>query len=151
MAYEKTGVYPVFDIVFKINNLSIAEMETFSLSIDGNVEEWTPMDTKGWMRRLMTGKSFSISLNGKRNTKDEGNNFIAGLSWKTGRDCSYPAVIEFPSGDKLEFDAVINVTACEGGDSTNVSVLEFELMSDGKPTFTPAASSETTSGNSGGN
>lgn len=140
MAYENSGVFPVFDIVFKVNDLSIAEMETFSISIDGNVEEWTPMDTKGWVRRLMTGKGFSISLSGKRNTKDEGNNFIAGLAWKTGTECSFPATIEFPSGDKLDFSSVVNVTACEGGDSTNVSVLEFELMSDGKPTFTPATS-----------
>jgi hypothetical protein len=34
----------------------------FSLAVDGNVEEWTPMDTEGWVRRLMTGKGFAISL-----------------------------------------------------------------------------------------
>ena len=65
------GVYPVFDIDFKIgingresteqDMVVIKEMETFSPSIDGNVEEWTPMDTQGWLRRLMTGKGFSIT------------------------------------------------------------------------------------------
>lgn len=134
-----TGVFPVFDIQFKVNKLPIAEMETFSMSIDGNVEEWTPMDTKGWMKRLMTGKGFSISLNGKRCVGDPGNDYVAGLAWKTGRDCSTDCEIVFPSGDTLAFDAVVNVTACEGGDSTNVSILEFELMSNGKPTLTPAS------------
>ena len=51
------GVYPVFDLKFKIgtlgrestetNMVEIKDMETFSPSVDGNVEEWTPMDTEG--------------------------------------------------------------------------------------------------------
>lgn len=40
---------------------------------------------------------------------------------------------------KLEFDAVVNVTNIGGGDSTNVAALEFDVMSHGKPTYTPAA------------
>lgn len=35
-------------------------------------------------------------------------------------------------------DCVINLTAPAGGDSTNIDALEFELLSDGKPTFTAA-------------
>ena len=45
---------------------------------------------------------------------------------------------EFPDGDKLEFDCIVNVTTPFGGDSTNVSGLEFELQSDGKPIYVPA-------------
>lgn len=63
----------------------VKEMETFSVSMDGNVEEWTPMDTEGWGRRLTTGKMFTISLSGKRNIGDSGNDYVAGLAWKTGR------------------------------------------------------------------
>lgn len=151
MAY--TGVYPVFDIDFKISTTgkvahdpdpttgmkTIAEMETFDFSIDGNVEEWSPMEQKGWMRRLMTGKSFTISLSGKRNVGDEGNDYVAGLAMKTGRDCSTTAAIVFPNGDKLIFDCVVNVSKNFGGDSTNVSALEMEMMSDGQPTYVPAA------------
>ena len=48
--------------------------------------------------------------------------------------------MEFPSGAKLEFDCVLSVTNPGGGDSTNVAGLEFEVQSDGKPTFTTAAS-----------
>jgi hypothetical protein len=33
---------------------------------------------------------------------------------------------------------VVNVTASDGGDATDVSALEFECMSDGKPVYTPA-------------
>lgn len=143
------GVYPVFDIDFKIgingresseeDMVVIKEMETFSPSIDGNVEEWTPMDTQGWIRRLMTGKGFSITLSGKRHEGDPGNDYVAGLAWKTGTDCSSKAEIVFPNGDKLAFDCIVNVTTPFGGDSTAVSELEVELQSDGKPEYTPAA------------
>jgi len=139
------GVYPVFNLDFKIGTAGresteqdmviIKDMETFSPSIDGNVEEWTPMDTEGWVRRLMTGKGFAISLSGKRHVGDPGNDYIAGLAWKSGLDCSSKAAIEFPDGDKLEFDCIVNVTTPFGGDSTNVSSLELELQSDGKPTY----------------
>ena len=72
-----SGVFPVYNLKFKIGTKGkasaeedmaiIADMETFSISIDGTVEEWTPMDTAGWARALMTGKKFTIGLNGKRN------------------------------------------------------------------------------------
>jgi hypothetical protein len=150
MAGTNLGVYPVFDLKFKIGTEGresaekdmkiIKDMETFSPSIDGNVEEWTPMDTEGWIRRLSTGKGFSISLSGKRHVGDPGNDYVAGLAWKSGLECSSKAEIEFPDGDKLKFDCVVNVTTPFGGDSTNVSGLEFELQSDGKPTYTPATS-----------
>lgn len=143
------GVYPVYNLIFKIGTKGkaselpgdmkeIADMETFGMSIDGNVENWTPMNTAGWARALMTGKSFSISLNGKRNVGDEGNDYVAALAWKDGLDCSSKGEIEFPDGSKLTFDCVVNVTNTSGADSTNVAPLEFELIGDGKPVYTPA-------------
>ena len=144
-----TGVYPVFDNVFKIGKsgrlseasdmVSIAEMESFSISIDGNVEEWKPMESAGWTKRMTTGKSLTISLSGKHCPSDAGNAYIAVLAWKSGTDCDTKFEWDFPNGDKLEFDAVVNVTNIGGGDSTNVAALEFDVMSHGKPTYTPAA------------
>lgn len=148
MAY--TGVYPVFNNKFKIGTKGatsaadadmkiIADLETFSPSFDNGVEEWTPMDTEGWIRRLMTGKGFSIDLSGKRNIGDEGNDYVAGLLFKTGQDVETVFEWEFPSGAKVSFNCLVNVTNVGGGDSTNVGALEFSVMSNGKPTFTPAA------------
>ncbi len=142
------GVYPVFNLQFRIgingrassalDMAVIKDMETFSPSVDGNVEEWTPMDTEGWVRRLMTGKGFTITLNGKRHVGDPGNDYVAGLAWKSGLDCSSKAEIVFPNGDALAFDCIVDVKTPFGGDSTNVSGLEFELQSDGKPDYVPA-------------
>ncbi len=142
-----TGVYPVYNLDFKIGTngrasdpsmmKSIAELESFSISIDGKIEEWNAMDQEGWGSALMTGKSLSLSLKGKRCVGDEGNDYIAGLAWKSGRDCDSKLEIAFPEGSKLEFNCVVNVTNIGGGDSTNVAPLEFEVKAHGKPTFTP--------------
>lgn len=145
-----TGVYPVFNNKFKIGTkgkastdqdmVTIADLETFSPSFDNGIEEWTPMDTEGWIRRLMTGKGFSIELSGKRNIRDKGNDYVAGLVFKTGQDVETIFEWEFPSGAKVKFSCLVNVTNVGGGDSTNVGGLEFSVMSNGKPEFTPAAS-----------
>ncbi|MDU1114612.1 MAG: hypothetical protein E7J99_12935 [Clostridium butyricum] len=145
-----SGVYPVYNIKFKIGikgkastdeqMATIADMETFSMSIDGTVQTWTPMTTDGWQRALMTGKSFSISLKGKRNVGDPGNDYVAGTTFADGLDCSSKATIEFPDGAKLAFDCVVSVTNNGGGDATDVAPLEFDLQGDGKPVYTPAAS-----------
>lgn len=144
-----SGVYPVYNIKFKIGikgkastdeqMATIADMETFSMSIDGTVQTWTPMTTDGWQRALMTGKSFSISLKGKRNVGDPGNDYVAGTTFADGLDCSSKATIEFPDGAKLAFDCVVSVTNNGGGDATDVAPLEFDLQGDGKPVYTPAA------------
>ena len=144
----RTGVYPVFENKFKIGTkgrssddasmVAIAEMESFSVSIDGNVEEWSPLDMEGWVRRMVTGKALTISLSGKRHIGDPGNDYVADNAWGTGTDCESKFEWEFPSGAKLAFDCVLSVTNPGGGDSRNVAPLEFEVLSDGKPTFTAA-------------
>lgn len=145
-----TGVFPVHDNVFKIGKngktsstsdmVPIAEMETFSPSIDGNVEEWTPMDTNGWKKRMKTGASMAISFTGKRCIGDEGNDYVATTAWKIGKDCESKFEWDFPDGSKLEFDCLVNVTNPGGGESTNVAPLEFDVQTNGEPTYTPAAS-----------
>lgn len=148
MGAVSSGVYPVYENQFKINTsgrggtgtanmATIADMESFSVSFDDNVEEWTPMTTEGWVRRLKTGKGITISLNGKRNIGDTGNDYIAGLAFKSGQACNSELEWTFPNGDKVLLPCVINVTSV-GGDSTNVEPLEFECLSDGAPTFTEA-------------
>lgn len=140
-------VHPVYKLKFKVGTKGLTSeeadmaivknMETFEISVDGNVEDWTPMETDGWARNLMTGKSFSISLKGKRDVGDPGNDFVAAAAWKDGLDCSTKAEIEFPDGSKLIFDAVLDVKTIEGADSTNVAPLEFDMLGDGKPVYTP--------------
>lgn len=138
----KTGVFPVYENQFKVGTPTelspIAEMESFSVSIDGKVEEWSPFEAEGWIKRMMTGKGLVISLKGKRSVGDPGNDFIHDCAFKTGKDCESQFEWDFPSGGKLAFPCVINVTNPGGGDSTGVDALEADIMSNGKPTYTPA-------------
>ena len=136
-----SGVFPCYENQFKIKSGStyvpIADCETFEVSFDNGVEEWTPFESEGWVRRLMTAKGVTITVSGKRNIGDTGNNFIAGLAFENGRDAEVDFQWTFPDGTVVEFTgAPINVTALGSGDSTAVAPLEFEIMSNGKPTVT---------------
>lgn len=136
---EKTGVFPCYENQFKIGDskesaTSIADMETFSVSFDNGVEEWTPFDTEGWIRRLLTAKGITISVTGKRNVKDTGNDYVAGKAFVNGRDAEGYFAWIFPDGTEVSWPmAVINIKNIGAGDSTAVGPLEFDVMSNGKP------------------
>jgi conserved domain protein len=145
MPGTKTGVYPVYENQFQVGASEeelhdIADMVSFSVALDNTVEEWNPFDQKGWIRRLMTAKSITITVSGKRNYGDAGNDYVAGLALKNGRDAEGCLQWTFPDGATLLFEnAVFNVTNWGGGDSTTVIPLEFDVMSNGKPTYTEAS------------
>ena len=132
-AETKSGVYPCYENQFQINTSdsaaeekmeSIADCETFGVAIDNGIEEWHPFEDEGWVKRLMTAKSVTISVTAKRNKGDSEANF----QWT------------FPDGTVIKFkNAVINVTNVGSGDSTAVAPLEFEVMSNGKPESTNAS------------
>ena len=143
-----SGVYPCYENQFKIdtassdtaNYVTIADCETFSVAFDNNVEEWTPFDTEGWVRRLLTGKGVTVTVSAKRNVGDAGNDAVAAIAWLNGRSAEKGFQWTFPDGTVVEFpNAVINVTNIGAGDSTGVAPLEFDVMSNGKPTVTPGA------------
>lgn len=142
-------VYPVHNNIFKFGtkgqestdeNMAMpSDLENFSPSIDGTVEEWYAMDAAGWAKAAMTGKKLSFSFKGKRSVGDAGNDYIAGLAWKFGQDVMTKFEWTMVSGAKLSGIVVINVTTPGGGDTTNLDTLEFEAVFYGKPTFTAAA------------
>lgn len=149
---EFKGVFPVNEVDFKVDTASddarsktpayntIADMESASFSIETGVETWNPLEAKGWQRALATSKSITISMSGKRNIGDAGNDYIAGKIFKNGQGCNTTYQITFPNGDVLEVPCVIQVKSLAGADSTNVAPLEVDFVSDGTPTFTEAGS-----------
>lgn len=143
-----SGVFPVYNILFKIGTkgllstaadmATVADMESFSIKMSGKAETWIPMTTQGWERNLITSKGFAITLKGKRSVGDPGNDYVAKTAWTAGLSCSTIAEIDFPDGSKLNFNCVIDVTNPGGDSSEKVTPLEFDLKSDGAPTYTPA-------------
>lgn len=68
---------------------------------------------------------------------DTGNDLVAGKWLANGQDAYVYFDWTFPDGTVVAWDkAVINVTNVNGGDSTNVAPLEFDIVSNGKPTVT---------------
>lgn len=137
-----SGVFPVYTLQPKIQVdgefVAVAEMATITISIDGGIESWSPLETQGWQRHLMTSKNITYTMNGKRCIGDKGNDFIAGLAWKSGRDVETKLQITFPDGATLTNDVLVNVSSIAGADSTNVAPLEFTMQGNGKPEYTTA-------------
>lgn len=139
-----TGVFPCYVNQFKVGATKetatiIKDMETFGVAFDNEIQEWKSYGEEGWTRRLMTAKSITISVNGKRNIGDPGNDFIAGLAFKNGKGVSGVIIWIFPDTTEIEVPCVFNVTNINVGDSSGVGPLEFEAQSDGKPKITEPA------------
>ena len=158
MPKEFKGVFPVNEMDFRIDKSSetsrsvnpsdddyvtIADMESASISVDTGVETWNPLEAKGWQRALATAKAITISMSGKRNIGDPGNDYVASKLLKNGQACNTTYKITFPNGDTLVVPSVIQVKSVAGADSINVAPLEVDLVSDGKPTYTEATTQNT--------
>lgn len=143
-----TKHFPVYKNAFKIaadgatgtDLVPIASMDNFSVAIDGNLVEWSPLEAEGWMRRVVTGKDLKITVSGKRCVGDTGNDYIAGMAYSLLDDCNSVFEWTLPSGATVKFNCVINLTSGGGGESRDLEPLEFEVLCDGKPTYTPSAS-----------
>lgn len=141
-----SGVFPVYDLDIEICTSGsifapIADMENAKLSIETGVETWNSITEDGWQRALATAKSYTLSMSGKRNVGDPGNDYIAGLALKNGRDCDSKIKVTFPDGATFTGDVVVSVSDYAGDDATAVNPLAFDLISNGKPTYTPATGS----------
>jgi len=145
-----SGVYPVYSNIFKVGTKGLASVEgdmaiisdltTFSPAIDNTIDTWSPLDIEGWIKRAIVGKGLTINLSGKKNYSDAGNNYVSSLFLKSGDDAATIFEWILPNGDKLSMQVIISVKTPAGGDSSKVDSLEFEVLSNGKPTFTPAVS-----------
>ena len=139
-----TGVFPAYAMDMKILTATdtystVKDLEEITCSIDTGVEEWNSMSEEGWRRALATSKALTLDCKGKRCWGDTGNDYVAGLWNKSGKDCETSVQLTFPNGDSLTMDVVVQVTAAFGGSATGIQPLEFSLMSNGEPVYTEAA------------
>lgn len=138
------GVFAVYENQFKIGTkgrdstadqmLPIADMESFSVSIDNTRQTWNAMENGGWESGFVTGKKMTITIKGKRHRGDPGNDYVAGLWMKQGHDVKSTLDWNFPDGTVAHIPVDIAVTNNGTGDGNDVGGLEFECSSDGKPT-----------------
>ena len=145
-----TGVFSTSEVKVEIDKTpndstptwkEIADMETAKISIETNVETWYSIKDGGWQNALATAKSFKVALSGKRCIGDDGNDYIAGLALKNGRDLNTNIKFTFPDGATFEGGIVCAVTDFNSDGATNVGPLVADCTGRGKPTYTPATSS----------
>ena len=68
---------------------------------------------------------------------DTGNDYVFNKTFKNGRDAEGYFGWTFPDGTIISWDAAVyNITNTGAGKSTEVGPLEFDVMSNGKPTIT---------------
>lgn len=110
MAKVESGVFPCYENQFAVGKAgtesattNIANCEEFSVAFDNGVEEWTAFENEGWKSRLMTAKSITISVKGKRTIGDAGNDQIAALAFENGRKTEVSFMWTFPNGATVLF------------------------------------------------
>lgn len=145
MSNVTSGVFPVYKMQFKVGTkgltstaedmVMVKDLESFSIAIEGGTENWTSLDNNGWANSLMTAKKMTLSVKGKRSIGDAGNDCVAAALYKDAAECTTKVEVVFPDGGKLAFNCVLDVKTF-GGDSTNVTPLEFDMIADGKPVYT---------------
>lgn len=138
------GVYPCYENQFKVGPskeeaTSPSELDNFSVSFSNGVETWNPFTSEGWQSALQTAKSITISVSGKRDIGNTGNDFVASKMMANGQQAYGYFCWILPDGTQVEWEkAVYDVKNVGGGGSTDVAALEFDVISNGKPTVTPA-------------
>lgn len=145
MATVTAGQYAISDCKVKVETATstyseIADLEEFNISIDNNIETWYAISGGGWQNALMTARALTGSFSGKRTIGDTGNDFLDGLRYKNGAEAVANFKIEFPDDSTLEFTAVVGLTDVMGA-ATDVAPLSGDITGKGKPTYTPAITS----------
>lgn len=115
--------------------VSIANMESFEISFDGNVETFNPFELGGFQRALKTGLALSLSSDIKREYGDAGNDAIAETMFLVGEECTKEFQWKMVNGTTVDFKAVVNVESL-GGASTDIETMSVTFTVDGKPEIT---------------
>lgn len=143
-----TGVFPCYENQFKIGAsgsstpaTAIANCEQFSVTFNNGIQEWTAFENEGWLSREHTTQNIVIDVQAKRTIGDIGNDMVAACAYASRSGRKKNVLWTLPSGTTVLFtDAIINVSVdSSSGNAGDLGQLNFQIMSNGKPTVTPAA------------
>lgn len=132
----------------QINKAELIGATNFSMSMDGNREEWTTLGSDGWKSNLVTGKGLTITMDVNVDySNDLHKTLIEKLVFgKSANHNGFEFTITFPktadtvaTAASFTFTGSINPSDVLGGESTDVSKLTLEIMASGKPTYTKEA------------
>ena len=137
MATMNTGVLLCGKNTFKVGATAetatmVADIETFSVEFTYKEIAWNPHDTNGVTRRIVVLTDVKVTMNGKRNIGDTGNDFVADMAGQTGRDCEGYIEVLMPDGKLIKLEnAIYQVKNIGTGAATDAAPLEAEIYSNG--------------------
>lgn len=137
MATKNTGVLPCFKNTFLVGATKetatpISDIETFGVEFTYKEIAWNPHDTNGVTRRIVVLTDVKVTMSGKRNIGDTGNDYVANMAGKTGRDCEGFIGVTMPDGKVIDLTNAVYQTKNIGtGAATDGAPLEAEIYSNG--------------------
>lgn len=107
-------------------------------SWDPTVVTYYKRSGQGFQGGTKTGNAFTITVESYHISEDAGQKIIAATMFKFGKEAKVACEYTFGNGDVLTFNATVKITRMGGGATTDLAPLNYDLICDGKPTFTPA-------------
>ena len=126
----------------------LKDVTNFGISVDTSDETWTPFSGGGFQKAYATSKSLSVSVEKNLNASEVVDQEILSLAFVSDVSNHNFATVkfEFPLIDDtnttpatLEITGPIIIGDVVSGASTDMSMLNFEIHSNGKPVYAQEA------------
>lgn len=116
---------------------TIADATTFKVEIEMSIDEWIDFTT-GKKRRMVVTEGVKVTIDGKRNYEDEGNNFLCDTPWNDAEDGEFYFECKLPNGSVIEMPSAVAEVSNIGfgdGDPNKAGTFNAVVYSNGDFTF----------------
>ena len=124
--------------------LVLDDVETFEMTVDGKVVEWTPHNGGGWGKNYFVGKTLKVALEKKYNPSADGDKEIVTTALtKSAYSHNYVQLrFTLPLVDSqksnaayIDMEASLNVEQLFASGSEDVAPLKCNFLVNGAPTY----------------
>lgn len=119
-----------------VEGIKISDLETLDVSLNSNVEQYSTLG-EVFERATKTGAAMELSIEGKFNDSDKGQNKLRETWDKVGAEAEKTIVIKYPNGDTFEITGPIGINNYGGGGANDVGSFSASMNSNGTPAFKP--------------
>ncbi|MBC1801122.1 phage tail tube protein [Listeria booriae] len=112
----------------------IGDLETMDISLNANIEQYSTIG-EVFERAVKTGAAMELSLDGKYNDSDPGQNILRETWDKVGAEAEKELEIEYPNGDIFEITGPVGINDYGGGGANDVASFSTSMNSNGAPKF----------------
>lgn len=109
---------------------SPSDIETVDVELEQTIIEYSDYGSRGRTKRIKLITGIKAKLNGKRNYKDVGNNFLAKVGWGELSDAVFYFELNIPDMQIKVPNAIVELGAL-GGNATDLNKLETTVMNSG--------------------